>query len=273
MVMFTTSEPFTTIIPTYEEVKNIGPMIGRLTELYPDMNILVMDDGSKDGTVQAVEEIASRNPHVKIVVRNGKDRGLTASVVDGILMNTTPYYLVMDADFQHPPEVLKEMMQELTRGAGMVIGKRHHKQALKGSRRVSSDAAQSLAHLYLRLHRQPHPQDIMSGLFGGHTKQSQDIIKNHGRSFERKGYKVLFDLLKFVPKDLTIKEVEYQFGNRRDGSSKLSPLVITSILRQCGILGKMAAALANTFILKRSGQVMLISMFLLIVVAAVFITI
>ncbi len=271
--MSTTSELFTTIIPTYEEVKNIGQIIGRLTELYPGMNILVMDDGSKDGTVQAVEEIACKDHHVKIVVRDGKDRGLTASVVDGILITTTPYYLVMDADFQHPPEVLRDMMLELTRGAGMVIGKRHHKQALKGSRRVSSDAAQSLAHLYLRLHRQPHPQDIMSGLFGAHTKSSQEIIEKHGKSFERKGYKVLFDLLKFVSRDSTVKEIEYQFGNRKDGASKLSPLVITSILRQCGILGKMAAALANTFVLKKSGQVMLISMFVLIVVAAVFITI
>ncbi|NLT38243.1 MAG: glycosyltransferase [Methanomassiliicoccus sp.] len=270
--MSTANELFTTIIPTYEEVKNIGQMIGRLSELYSGMNILVMDDGSKDGTVQAVEDIASRDPHVRIVVRDGRVRGLTASVVDGILITTTPFYLVMDADFQHPPEVLKDMMLELDRGAGMVIGKRHHKQALKGSRRVSSDAAQTMAHLYLRLHRQPHPQDIMSGLFGSHTKSSQEIIEKHGKSFESKGYKVLFDLLKFVPKDCTVKEVEYQFGNRRDGASKLSPLVITSILRQCGVLGKMAAALANTFILKRSGQVMLLSMFVLLLVAAVFIS-
>lgn len=262
---------FSTIIPTYDEVENIGKMIARLTELYPGMRILVMDDNSKDGTVELVRTVALTNKNVVLVVRDPADRGLTASVMDGIARVTTPYYLVMDSDFQHPPEVLGDLMAALLTGPALVIGKRFHKEALKGSRRISSDSAQFLAHSYLYVHRQPHPKDIMSGLFGAKTVMSQDILRTKGGRFERKGFKVLFDILKFMPKEATCAEVEYQFGDRHMGESKLSPIVISSILRQCGGGGKALAVLANMFLLKRSGQVALITIFVLLLAIAIFV--
>ena len=264
------SRQYSAIIPTFNEVENIGKMIGRLSELYPGMKVLVMDDNSKDGTIELVRSISSTNPDVSLIVREPNDRGLTASVMDGIARVGTPYYLVMDSDFQHPPEVLKDLMASLAAGSDLVIGRRFHKEALKGSRRFSSDTAQTLAHFYLRIHHQPHPGDIMSGLFGAKTALSQAIVREKGDRFERKGFKVLFDILKFVPKDVTCSEVIYQFGDRKGGESKLSPIVVSSILRQCGAGGKAMAVLANLFLLKRTGQVALIGIFVVIVAIVLF---
>jgi dolichol-phosphate mannosyltransferase len=176
----------------------------------------------------------------------------------------------MDADFQHPPEVLKEIMASLDGGADLVIGKRHHKEALRWKRRVSSDAAQHLAHTYLWSKRQPHPSDIMSGLFGARTKMSQEVLREKGPNFERQGFKVLFDLLKYVPRNSRVEEVGYDFGDRAGGESKLSSTIITSILRQCGVPGKTMAYLADQLILNPSGQVMLFTLFALIVAIVIF---
>ncbi|MBI0584501.1 MAG: glycosyltransferase [Methanomassiliicoccus sp.] len=261
---------FSVIIPTYDEVRNIEVMIARLQELYPGIKVLVMDDNSKDGTIEVVTAIAAKDQDVSIVVRDPVDRGLTAAVMDGITKVRTPYYIVMDADFQHPPETLEDIMLSLTEGADLVIGRRHHKETLRWKRRVSSDAAQCLAHFYLWVHRQPHPGDIMSGLFGAETKLSQRILGEKGGKFERKGFKVLFDLLKFVPPGARVEEVQYQFGDRAGGESKLSSTIITSILRQCGYMGKAMAYLADTLILNRSGQMVLLTLIALLAVIVLF---
>lgn len=251
---------FSVIIPTYDEVCNIERMIARLLVLYPGIQVLVMDDNSRDGTIDVVSSIAARERAVRLFVRAPEDRGLTAAVMEGIGRVTTPYFIVMDADFQHPPEVLADIMSALEGGADMVVGRRQHKEALNWRRRLSSDAAQFLAHTYLRAHRRPHPGDIMSGLFGARTGECQEIASTHGGEFERRGFKVLFDLLKFAPRSTSVREIPYLFGDRASGASKLSPTIITSILRQCGTLGKGAAYVADRVFLNRSGQVALLTL-------------
>ncbi len=263
---------FSIIIPTYNEVRNIDRMVARLIELYPGAKVLVMDDNSNDGTIDAVASIQAREPAVTLVVRQPGDRGLTAAVMEGITKVSTPYYVVMDADFQHPPEILGSIMSALEGGADLVVGKRQHKEALNWKRRLSSDAAQCLAHSYLRMHRQPHPEDIMSGLFGARTEMSQKIVEEKGEVFERRGFKVLFDLLKFVPRKITVAEVQYQFGDRAGGASKLSSTIITSILRQCGLPGKGAAYVADRVFLNRSGQVVFLTLVALMGVIVIILT-
>ncbi len=254
---------FSIIIPTYDEVRNIDRMIARLLDLYPGAKILVMDDNSKDGTIDLVSSISAREPSTSLIVRAPNDRGLTAAVMDGITRVSTPYYIVMDADFQHPPESLGGIMSALEGGADLVIGKRQHKEALGWRRKFSSNAAQFLAHTYLIMHRQPHPADIMSGLFGARTAMSQKIVEENGKVFERKGFKVLFDILKFVPRGIKVEEVQYQFGDRAGGQSKLSSTIITSILRQCGLPGRGAAYVADRVFFNRSGQVVLLTLVVL----------
>lgn len=94
----------------------------------------------------------------------------------------------------------------------------------------------------------------MSGLFGGSTDYWKRVIIKNYFSFERKGFKILFDLLKFAPEGTTIDEIVYRFGKRRDGESKLDSRVVLSILRQCGVLGKGAAGLLGFLMLTMMGR-------------------
>jgi len=102
--------------------------------------------------------------------------------------------------------------------------------------------------------RRPTTEDTMSGFFGGRTRLCQEVIARKGQHFERAGFKVLFDLLKFLPRGTRVDEVEFQFSTRRSGESKLSSRIILSILRQCGVVGKMAALAVNFLFINMLGR-------------------
>lgn len=247
-----TDEDFTIILPTLNEAENIAPMIERISHLYPCAKVLVMDDRSSDETVSRVRALNRPPEQVRAIVRDANDRGLTASVMDGILQVQTKYFIVLDADFQHPPESISGLMVALQNGHDLAIGVREDKMNLMWARKLASGGAHFLAKSYLTLIRQPGSKDTMSGFFGGDTAIFQKVVKERGSRFERKGFKVLFDLLKFAPRDVRIEEVMFTFNARRGGESKLNSRIILSILRQCGFFGK-SAAVAATFFLMTSG--------------------
>ncbi len=235
----------TILLPTLNEVDNIGAMLRTLTDLYPGQNIVVVDDDSEDGTAAVVREWQG---DARVIVRDRSDRGLSASIYDGISACTTPYFVVMDCDFQHPPEKIAELLQALREGADLAIGVRTDRSALTPFRRFSSSVAHIMAHCYLSFHSQPSSTDIMTGFFAGRTELFQKVIGESEGDLERRGFKALFDLLKFCPPGIVIREVVFDFMPRKAGESKISPLVIISILRQCGRGGKSAAALISRII-------------------------
>lgn len=245
---------FTIIIPTYNEVQNIGSMIEELLRLYPGVKVLVVDDNSIDGTVEAVNELMETHPSVRLMVRDPHDRGLTASLMDGIVNAGTKHFIVMDSDFQHPPASVGDLMAELSAGHSIVVGTRNDIKAMKATRRLISWGANFLARSYLFAHRKCNPRDSMSGFFGGETAVWTEVIRKDGKKFERQGFKVLFDLMKFSPSDVKMAEVRYDFGERSGGESKLDFRVIISLLRQCGYLGRFAAALIGPLARRPAGR-------------------
>lgn len=238
---------FTIIIPTYNEVQNIQHMIASLLRLYPEIEILVVDDNSIDGTIEFVKDLALKNPSIRLIVRDPEDRGLTASLMDGIINTKTKYFIIMDADFQHPPDKVGDIMEKLSTGYAIAVGTRNDIEALSLIRRLASWGANFLAQSYLFLHRKTRPRDLMSGFFGGDAIVWKNVVINNNTKFERQGFKALFDLMKFSPVRIEVAEVKYDFGERSCGESKLDSRVIISLLRQCGYLGKFAAALVSLF--------------------------
>ena len=73
-------EGCTVVLPTYNEEGNIGKMVSTLREMYPEFYVLVMDDNSKDRTKEIVEDISSKDDHVRFFTRDPNDRGLSASI-------------------------------------------------------------------------------------------------------------------------------------------------------------------------------------------------
>jgi len=236
----------TVILPTYNEEANIGKMIERIRILYPDFRILVMDDNSADGTKGIVERIIENDANVSFVTRDVNDKGLSASIIHGIVKTETEFFINMDSDFQHPPEALKDIHERLVSGSDLVIGVRKDRTALGFKRWLGSWIAHMLADLTLKFAGKQSSSDIMSGLFGGRTEVFRPVIEKNEPEFERKGFKALFDLLKFSPADIRIEEICFEFGERHGGESKIGSKIILSILRQCGRPGKFAAKLFSS---------------------------
>jgi len=235
----------TVILPTYNEAENIGNMISTLRTMYPYFRILVMDDNSKDATKSIVEDIMTSDGNVSFISRDAGDKGLSASIIHGIVETGTEFFINMDSDFQHPPSALGDVYERLLGGADLVIGVRKDRTALSFGRWMSSWVAQALACFTLKFNGKQSSKDIMSGLFGGRTGSFRAIIEEHENKFERKGFKALFDLLKYAPNDIRIEETFFEFGERQGGESKIGSRIIFSVLRQCGRFGRFAAGVLS----------------------------
>ena len=146
------------IIPTYNERDNITPLVQRIDRALSnyEYEIVFVDDGSRDGTVELITQLSREYP-VKVEVRKNK-KGLASAVVDGLRYANGQIVTVMDADLQHPPEVIPKLLQEVTGGADIAIASRYVKgggcQGWGIVRRVISKGAIFLAHLLLPITRQ-----------------------------------------------------------------------------------------------------------------------
>lgn len=236
----------TVILPTYKEAGNIRNMVERLRELYPDFYILIMDDNSNDGSKEIIDDL--NDSMVTFVERDPEDRGLSASILQGIAETETDFFINMDCDFQHPPETVADAYDCLVNGADLCVGTRKERTALSPVRWIASWGAHILAMTTLWLRDKNGSKDIMSGFFGGKTELYQQVLEEYSEDMDREGFKTLFDLLKFGPSDATIKEITFKFGKREEGESKVSKKVLISILRQSEPFGKTIAKLANRFL-------------------------
>jgi dolichol-phosphate mannosyltransferase len=116
------------IIPTYNERDNLSTIVSRVTDAAPDVHVLIVDDGSPDGTGELADELALADPdRVHVMHRTTKD-GLGAAYLAGFAWGLGRQYSVlveMDADGSHAPEELHRLLDEIDAGADVVIGSRY----------------------------------------------------------------------------------------------------------------------------------------------------
>ena len=211
------------IIPTYKEKENIGCLVERIHNNLAkyDYEIVIIDDNSSDGSEELVADLVRRYP-VKIIVRKNK-RGLSSAVVDGIASTDSENVIVMDADLQHPPEVLPDIVKALE-NHDFVMASRYIKGGSPGewklSRKIVSKGATLLA-----LPLAPKVKDPMSGFFG--FKRSVVNIA----SLSPTGWKIGLEIL-VRSKFKAVIEVPYTFVPRAHGESKLSRRIMTEYLKQ-----------------------------------------
>lgn len=201
----------TVIIPTLNEEQNIGMLVHELKKGYPEISIIVTDDGSSDKTRERAQESGA----AVIDRTNEKVKGITAAVLDAVKAVRTENIVVMDADFQHPPGKVGAII-EMLEIDDMVIGVRERVVGPWGMlRKTESKVATALA--LLRLGKRV--KDPMSGFFGIKTKLLNQMNK---KNFELRCFKILFNILKNIDLEKTkIGSVLYDFNIRKHGESKI----------------------------------------------------
>lgn len=113
-------------VPTYNERDNLANLVAAVHGSLPDADLLVIDDNSPDGTGALADELAARDPHLKVLHRAGK-LGLGTAYLEGFrqgLRGDYEYFFEMDCDFSHDPKYLPDLLAAARDGADLVLGSR-----------------------------------------------------------------------------------------------------------------------------------------------------
>jgi dolichol-phosphate mannosyltransferase len=218
------------VVPTYNEAENLEWIVRRLREAQPGVDILVVDDGSPDGTGRIADELAASDPQVAVVHRTEK-AGLGAAYRAGFRVALDAGYDVigeMDADGSHRPEQLHRLLDALQH-ADLVIGSRWIPGGSIVNWPKSREALSRGGNLYVRLLLGIHVRDATAGyrLFRRATLEKIDIdqVRSTGYVFQTDmAYRTIQAGLKVV-------EVPIEFIERVRGDSKMSPDVATESLK------------------------------------------
>ncbi|HEY8942788.1 MAG TPA: glycosyltransferase family 2 protein [Polyangiaceae bacterium] len=206
----------TVIVPTYREAQNIPLLLARIGDVRRahdlDLDVLLMDDDSADGSVEAVA--AFGEPWARIIVRK-ENPGLSAAVLDGLRAARKDIVVVMDADLSHPPEKIPTMLRALEADFRFVLGSRYVPGAGTDDawgffRWLNSRVATLLARPLTRV------RDPMSGFFAMRRAELESCAP-----LNPVGYKIGLELIVKCGID-NVGEIPILFVDRRFGESKLT---------------------------------------------------
>ena len=227
---------FALIVPTLNEAENIDRILRELTDVLSatqyDYEIVVVDDGSTDGTVEQVRDWTKRDPRIRLISRVG-ERGLAGAVLYGWSQSQANLLGVIDGDLQHPPELLPELLKA-TEEADIAIASRYAgNHGTKGWNplRAAVSRLSTLAAAPLIYKKDLRVTDPMSGFFIIHRRCID------GLTFQTTGFKLLLEIL-VRGRIRTAQEIPYHFGLRRAGRSKANATVAFHYLHLLGRLSR-----------------------------------
>ena len=222
--------PALVCIPTYNERDNLEAIARAVLAAEPRVDILVVDDNSPDGTGQLADELAAKEPRIRVLHRE-KKQGLGKAYLHAFswaLEHGYQYVIEMDADFSHDPTYLPGMLDRATRDADVVVGSRY----VAGGGTRNWGAGRKLisrgGSLYARTILGVALRDLTSGFICWRRSALEaldlDAIKSNGYSFQiEMKYRALEAGLRVV-------EVPIVFVDRRVGQSKMSRRIFAEAL-------------------------------------------
>lgn len=206
------------IVPTYNESENVFFVAKQVKEALGDTpyELIFVDDSTDGISVEKLASLSKIDPHVRYEHRTD-ERGLGTAVVFGFSLATGEVMTVMDADLQHPPEMLSEMLMAINYGADIVIPSRFIPGGDDGGlnffRKVISFTARYLGKIVLKSVRK------INDPTGGFFMFRRDVIKNI--ELRPVGWKILIEIL-VRGKYSSVFEIPYKFKARAAGESKMS---------------------------------------------------
>lgn len=216
--------PTLVVIPTYNERENLDVIVKRTLAASAEVDVLVVDDNSPDGTGKLADFMASNEPRIHVLHRVKKE-GLGRAYLQGFDWALSRGYqkvFEMDADGSHPPEKLAEMVA-LLNSFDMVVGSRWVEGGKVENWPWYREALSRGGNAYARWALGLAVQDATGG-YRGFTRATLEAIDLRG--IDAKGYVFQIDTLnRVIHADLSVVEVPITFTDRVHGRSKMSPSV------------------------------------------------
>ena len=227
---------FSLVIPTYNECKNVNTIVEQLSKLLDGIipgnyELIVVDDNSPDRTWEVAQSLTVEYPQLQ-VMRRENERGLSTAVIRGWQASRGEVLGVIDADLQHPPETLLQLLAEIQRGADLAAASRHVAEGGVSDwsvvRRFLSRGAQTVGLIIL-----PGVVGRVSDPMSGYFMLRRTCIA--GKVMNPAGYKILIEVLG-RGNIRWIGEVGYVFQERKEGESKVTSKQYIEYLRHLLIL-------------------------------------
>ena len=211
------------IIPTYNERENIENIIRKVFALKGEYNILIIDDGSPDGTADIVKRIQEEYPKRLFIIERGKKLGLGTAYLTGFrwsIENNYDYIFEMDADFSHNPDDLLRLYNACKAGADLAIGSRYCDGVSVVNWPIGRIIMSYYASAYVRKMLRMKIFDCTAG-FKCYSRKVLETINLDDVRMKGYGFQIEMKYTAFKL-GFNIKEVPIIFINRREGTSKMS---------------------------------------------------
>ena len=216
-------------IPTYNEAKNIAPLLREIFSLFPKIHILIIDDNSTDGTQEILASLSRSYPNLHVLKRAGK-LGLASAYIDGFLWGLKSgfsHFIQMDADFSHHPRYLAQTLANLPHFEVVINSRNIIGGGVVGwglSRKILS----RFGSLYARLWLGARVMDFTGG-FNAYSARALSAIDLH--SIKSSGYCFQIEMkYRAYKAGLRLLELPIIFEDRIAGKSKISKTIVLEAL-------------------------------------------
>lgn len=217
------------VLPTLNERANIAPCVERIAAALEGTawEAIFVDDNSKDGTSDEIRRLAQADPRVRVIQRIGR-RGLASAAIEGMLATAAPYVAVMDADLQHDPALLPQMLAAVdAEGYDIAVASRFAEGASTSEWNAPKrEKASGIANTIARKVTGVDLTDPMSGMF----LLRAETLRADAHRLSGVGFKILLDIMATVDEPLRVKEFPMNFSARQHGESKLDQTVAFEFL-------------------------------------------
>lgn len=218
------------VLPTYNEAENIDHVLRRIRAAMPDAGVLVVDDGSPDGTADLAGKLGAELGNVEVLRRAAKS-GLGSAYRAGFawgLKRGWEAFVEMDADLSHEPEALPSLIAPLSQGVDLVVGSRYVPGGSipnwRWHRRVLSQGGNIYAALLLGL----HVKDSTSGF---RAYRAEALRRINLGAVRAEGYGFQIEMVhQVIQHGGHVTEVPIRFVDRVEGKSKMSMHIVVEAL-------------------------------------------